>query len=44
LIGTGVVERAGRRLIFARAQLQSADGGELLASAQTVMSVLEANK
>ena len=44
LIGTGVVERAGRRLIFARAQLQSADGGELLASANTVMSVLEANR
>ena len=44
LIGTGFVERAGRRLIFARAQLQGEDGGELLASAHTVMSVLEANK
>ena len=44
LIGTGFVERAGRRLIFARAQLQGGDGSELLASAHTVMSVLEANK
>ena len=44
LIGTGFVERAGRRLIFARAQLQGGDGSELLASAHAVMSVLEANQ
>jgi acyl-coenzyme A thioesterase PaaI-like protein len=44
LIGTGFVERVGRRLIFARAQLRGGDGSELLASAHTVMSVLEANK
>jgi uncharacterized protein (TIGR00369 family) len=43
LVGAGFVERAGKRLIFARAQLQSADGGPLLATANTVMSVLEAN-
>jgi uncharacterized protein (TIGR00369 family) len=44
LIGIGFVERAGKRLIFARAQLQIAEGGPVLASAQTVMSVLEENK
>ena len=42
LVATGMVERAGRRLIFARAQLASADDGMLLASANVVMSVLDA--
>jgi uncharacterized protein (TIGR00369 family) len=42
LTATGIVERAGRRLIFARAQLESASDGMLLASASAVMSVLDA--
>ena len=41
LVATGTVERAGRRLIFARAQLESALDGALLATASVVMSVLE---
>jgi uncharacterized protein (TIGR00369 family) len=41
LLATGLVERAGRRLIFARAQLESAPDGALLATASVVMSVLE---
>ena len=41
LTATGIVERAGRRLIFARAQLESASDGMLLASASAVMSVLD---
>ena len=41
LLATGLVERAGRRLIFARAQLESAPDGTLLATASVVMSVLE---
>jgi uncharacterized protein (TIGR00369 family) len=41
LLATGLVERAGRRLIFARAQLESAPDGPLLATASVVMSVLE---
>ncbi|MBV8745835.1 MAG: PaaI family thioesterase [Xanthobacteraceae bacterium] len=41
LLATGLVERAGRRLIFARAQLQSEPDGALLATANVVMSVLE---
>jgi uncharacterized protein (TIGR00369 family) len=44
LIATGTVERGGRRLIFARAQLEGAGGGTLLASANTVMSVLDVGK
>jgi acyl-coenzyme A thioesterase PaaI-like protein len=42
LIATGTVERSGRRLIFARAQLEQAQHGVLLASASAVMSVLDA--
>lgn len=41
LLVTGLVERAGRRLMFARAQLESAPDGALLATASVVMSVLE---
>lgn len=41
LLATGLVERAGRRLMFARAQLESAPDGALLATASVVMSVLE---
>jgi uncharacterized protein (TIGR00369 family) len=41
LVATGTVERAGRRLIFARAQLEHAADGALLATASVVMSVLE---
>ena len=41
LLATGLVERAGRRLIFARAQLEGAPDGALLATASVVMSVLE---
>jgi uncharacterized protein (TIGR00369 family) len=42
VLATGLVERAGRRLVFARAQLESASDGALLATASVVMSVLEA--
>ena len=42
LIATGIVERSGRRLIFARSQLESGQDRALLASASSVMSVLEA--
>jgi acyl-coenzyme A thioesterase PaaI-like protein len=42
LIATGTVERSGRRLIFARSQLESGQDRALLASASAVMSVLEA--
>ncbi len=41
LLATALVERTGRRLIFARAQLESAPAGALLATASVVMSVLE---
>ena len=41
LVAIATVERAGRRLIFARAQLESAPDGALLATASVVMSVLE---
>jgi uncharacterized protein (TIGR00369 family) len=41
LVATGTIERAGRRLIFARAQLESGPDGALLATASVVMSVLE---
>ena len=43
LIATGSIERAGRRLIFARAQLAGAEDGMLLASASAVMSVFDAD-
>ncbi len=41
LVATGMIERAGRRLVFARAQLEDEPDGALLATASVVMSVLE---
>jgi len=41
LVATGTVERTGRRLIFARAQLANAQDPMPLASASAVMSVLD---
>jgi uncharacterized protein (TIGR00369 family) len=39
LVATGIVERAGRRLIFARAELHSEGEPQPLATASSVMSV-----
>jgi uncharacterized protein (TIGR00369 family) len=44
LVAIGIVERAGRRLIFSRAQLEDAKDRALLASATAVMSVIDAER
>jgi uncharacterized protein (TIGR00369 family) len=41
LVATGIVERSGRRMAFARAEIQREGEQEILATASEVMTILE---